>query len=60
VLQYKNSYIAYSLGNFVFDQDFSEDTMRGLLFEVELENGQIIKIAPKTVIINENFQPTVP
>ncbi|KKT29956.1 MAG: Capsule synthesis protein, CapA [Candidatus Azambacteria bacterium GW2011_GWC2_45_7b] len=60
VEQYKNSYIAYSLGNFVFDQDFSEDTMRGLLFEVELENGQIIKIAPKTVIINENFQPTVP
>ena len=56
--QYKNGYIAYSLGNFIFDQDFSEDTMRGLLLEVELENGQIIKIMPKTVIINGNFQPT--
>ncbi|KKT90729.1 MAG: hypothetical protein UW93_C0023G0001, partial [Parcubacteria group bacterium GW2011_GWC1_45_13] len=44
--------------NFIFDQDFSEDTMRGLLLEVELENGQIIKIMPKTVIINGNFQPT--
>lgn len=28
--QYKGKYIFYSLGNFVFDQFFSENTMRGL------------------------------
>ena len=55
--KYKNSFIAYSLGNFVFDQNFSEDTMRGLLLDVELEDGQIAKVESKTIVINENFQP---
>ena len=27
--EYKGKYIAYSLGNFVFDQNFSEETMKG-------------------------------
>jgi len=34
VEKYKNSWIAYSLGNFIFDQNFSEETMRGLMLEV--------------------------
>lgn len=33
---YKNSYIAYSLGNFIFDQKFSTATMQGMLLQVKL------------------------
>jgi len=58
--EYNGGYIAYSLGNFVFDQDFSEDTMRGALLEVELSDKRIARIESKTIVINENFQPTQP
>lgn len=54
---YNNSYIAYSLGNFVFDQDFSEDTMKGMLLEVVIKNKKITTVAPKRIRINSNFQP---
>ncbi|MFA7714784.1 MAG: CapA family protein, partial [Candidatus Paceibacterota bacterium] len=36
--QYKGKYIAYSLGNFVFDQSFSKETMEGLALEVSVQN----------------------
>jgi len=34
--EYKGKKIYYSLGNFIFDQYFSEETMKGLLLEVEI------------------------
>ncbi|MFH1280811.1 MAG: AmmeMemoRadiSam system protein B [Candidatus Beckwithbacteria bacterium] len=34
---YKNKFIYYSLGNFVFDQYFSQDTQKGLLVEVNID-----------------------
>jgi gamma-polyglutamate biosynthesis protein CapA len=57
VEQYKNGWIAYSLGNFIFDQGFSEETMKGTLLEVLLENGRIKEVNSKEVKISENFQP---
>lgn len=55
--QYKYGYIAYSLGNFIFDQSFSEETMQGLLLEVLVENAKIKKVIPKRIKINNFFQP---
>jgi len=40
VEKYKNGYIAYSLGNFIFDQNFSEETMQGLLLDVLIKSGK--------------------
>jgi poly-gamma-glutamate capsule biosynthesis protein CapA/YwtB (metallophosphatase superfamily) len=57
VEQYKSGWIAYSLGNFVFDQSFSAETMQGILLEVLIENGKIKEVNPKEVEISENFQP---
>ena len=57
--QYKNSYIAYSLGNFIFDQGFSEETMKGILLEVTLKNKKISKVLPRKIQLNENFQPAL-
>jgi len=36
---YNGKHIYYSLGNFVFDQYFSEETQQGLLVEVEIQKG---------------------
>ncbi len=55
--EYDGGYIAYSLGNFVFDQNFSEDTGRGLMFEVTLKNKEIQRIEPLTVTFNTSYQP---
>jgi len=38
--KYKDKYIFYSLGNFIFDQEWSQDTKEGLVLKVSLE-GQI-------------------
>lgn len=55
--KYKEGYIAYSLGNFVFDQSFSEETMKGQIVEVLIENKEIKEAIPIEIEINEYFQP---
>jgi poly-gamma-glutamate synthesis protein (capsule biosynthesis protein) len=57
--KYRNSYIAYSLGNFIFDQYFSEETMQGGLLEVDIENKTIKNVNLKKVKINNHFQPSL-
>ena len=57
--KYKEKYIAYSLGNFVFDQGFSEQTMRGLLLKVLVKDNEIKKVNPHEIRINKFFQPTI-
>jgi len=58
--KYKEGYIAYSLGNFVFDQSFSEETMKGRLLEVVIENVEIKEVIPREIMINKFFQPQKP
>lgn len=55
--KYKRGFIAYSLGNFVFDQKFSKETMKGILLKVIIENGKIKELVPVEVKINKFFQP---
>ena len=54
---YLNGYIFYSLGNFIFDQNFSEQTMKGEAAEVIIENKTIEGIDAREIKINEYFQP---
>ena len=56
VEQYKNGWIAYSLGNFVFDQDFSAETMQGLMLKVLVEDKKIKEVISLQTIINSSFQ----
>jgi poly-gamma-glutamate synthesis protein (capsule biosynthesis protein) len=53
---YKNKYIFYSLGNFIFDQNFSQETMKGGLVEVTIENKKIKDINFRYAYLNKNFQ----
>jgi len=58
--RYKGGWIAYSLGNFVFDQGFSEETMEGLVLEITLTKkgeNKSLEVIPKKVKINQFFQP---
>ncbi len=55
----KSAWIAYSLGNFVFDQNFSNETMEGLMLKVKIQGNKISGIQPIKIKINSNFQPFV-
>lgn len=55
---YKDGLVAYSLGNFIFDQIFSEETMKGLALEVVVSGDGKIKSVNKSVVkINKSYQP---
>ncbi len=55
---YKNGYIAYSLGNFIFDQGFSQNTMQGMLLQIKLGRDGSMSVAKDTVKLNSFFQPS--
>ena len=57
VEEYHGGYIAYSLGNFIFDQNFSEDTSKGLVLEVTVNDKKISGIKTTGVSFNSSFQP---
>ncbi|MES2315570.1 MAG: CapA family protein [Patescibacteria group bacterium] len=54
---YKNGYIAYSLGNFIFDQIFSAETMKGMLLNIKLGHDGSLAVTKNTVRLNDAFQP---
>jgi len=47
----------YSLGNFVFDQGFSEETMKGEIMEIQIQDKKIKSVLTKEIKINNFFQP---
>lgn len=54
---YKNGFIAYSLGNFIFDQKFSAGTMQGMMLELKLGRDGAMSVKKNTVKLNSVFQP---
>lgn len=56
VMVYTGKYIAYSLGNFIFDQS-SEETHEGMVLEVLIQDKEIKEVIPKYYTINEFYQP---
>ena len=54
---YKNGFIAYSLGNFIFDQKFSAETMQGMMLELKLGKAGNMSVKKNTVKLNKVFQP---
>ncbi len=56
---YKGKYIVYSLGNLVFDQNFSKETSRGLLVKVYIKNGHVSALDQIPVVFTKTYQPKV-
>jgi len=52
-----NAQIYYSLGNFVFDQLFSDKTKEGMILTAEIKDKKIINLIPHLSRINNDFQP---
>lgn len=60
VRQYKDGWIAYSLGNFVFDQMFSEPTRGGILLEVKVNtHAEVEQVVSHKIKINSQYQPVL-
>ncbi len=59
VERYQDGLIAYSLGNFIFDQDFSPETMRGLVLELELSREGIKSARTRASQLDQYFRPTL-
>ncbi len=58
VEKYREGWIAYSLGNFVFDQN-SEATRHGLMLKATLRGKQIVDVTSIPIIIERSFQPEI-
>lgn len=54
--KYNEGYIAYSLGNFIFDQFFSKETMSGLLIKVSAHKNKIQKVESIKTNISQQLQ----
>jgi poly-gamma-glutamate synthesis protein (capsule biosynthesis protein) len=57
--KYKDGLIAYSLGNFVFDQNFSDETMEGRVLEVVVKNKKTDTYYEHLIKHNRQFQPAL-
>jgi poly-gamma-glutamate synthesis protein (capsule biosynthesis protein) len=55
---YHDHWIAYSLGNFIFDQKDSV-THRGLMLKVTVRDKQIADVTPISININSRFQASL-
>ncbi len=57
--KYRNGWIAYSLGNFVFDQNFSKETSEGLILKAVIKGKAIEKIEEIKIKFSKTFQPEI-
>lgn len=54
---YNGGYIAYSLGNFVFDQNFSKATETGEFLTAVVEEGELVSVNSRKVRFTKTYQP---
>lgn len=57
--KYKSGYIIYSLGNFVFDQMFSDETRLGTMAKITFDGNKIAKVDFIPIKIFDYAQPAV-
>lgn len=57
IREYNGKPIVYSLGNFIFDQSFSTNTMRGMLFEATFNEKDLKSFKKLNITLNKKFQP---
>ncbi len=56
---YKDGLVAYSLGNFIFDQYFSNETMTGKILKIEFERGEIKLVEEIITHQDKTYKPWV-
>ena len=53
----KSAIVVHSLGNFVFDMDFSTKTQEGIFVEIVLWGGKVKAVEPVPYVIGSDFAP---
>lgn len=59
VEDYHEGLIAYSLGNFIFDQNFSPDTRKGLMLRVSIFQGKVVSHESLPISFGNQFVPYI-
>ena len=55
--QIGNTFVAYALGNFVFDQDWSVETQQGAMLEVTFTGTKMTSYAYTPIHVYDRYQP---
>lgn len=53
----RTGWVAYSLGNFIFDQNFSPDTRHGVILRVTIYQDKTMAVEPLKVRFSTEYQP---
>jgi poly-gamma-glutamate synthesis protein (capsule biosynthesis protein) len=53
---YKGKFIAYSLGNFIFDQYFSPETLKGMLLDITVSKEGVVSVTKKIMEMSDQYQ----
>jgi len=56
---YKGGVIAYSLGNLIFDQNFSPETSFGLMLKAKVSKDEILSLEKIRIDFNSTFVPKI-
>lgn len=56
---YKGKYIIYSLGNLIFDQNWSHKTTQGMVVQLSVSNKRLDAVELVPITIEENYKPVV-
>jgi hypothetical protein len=56
---YKEGFISYSHGNFIFDQEWSRETKEGVVGSYTFSKGKLIDVAFTPIIIEDFAQPRI-
>ncbi len=56
---YKGKLIIYSMGNFVFDQDWSEETLEGMLLHLYWRAGKLVSVRFRPTKDHNRSQPAI-
>lgn len=56
---YKDKLITYSLGNFVFDQEWSQETKRGLILDTIFYKDKLVSVDITPVLIENYHRPRI-
>ncbi len=51
--------VFYSIGNFVFDQDWAEFTMQGILPEMTFHDGELVQVELNPILTIDRAQPNL-
>jgi poly-gamma-glutamate synthesis protein (capsule biosynthesis protein) len=55
----EGAFVAYSLGNFVFDQDWSLETQQGVVLEAVFQGSRLVSVDLVPIRIRDMHQPTL-